>query len=241
MGVSLRLLSQAESGRDKRTDLVCFAHAGAGSTQFALWPRQLPDGLILSAHVPPGREERAKDPMRVTVEELVAEVLPEIAVLAGPVVLVGHSFGAMLAYELAHVLVSVGRPPARLVVLAAAPPGRIPAPRLTGDDDLAALWVRLGADPAPLARPSFRKLVFPPLRADLTAHIAYRPPEREPLTLPLTVVIGESDPTVTREDALAWQPLATGGCDIVTVPGGHFFPRESVEATVSAVTDALSR
>lgn len=219
---------------------MCFPHAGAGATEFALWPRFLPDWLDLYAHVAPGREERAKESSLVSVEELVADVASEIDGLPEQLVLVGHSFGAMVAYEIAHLLVSSDRPPAHLIVLAASPPSRTPAPP-RDDDELTSLWIRLGADPAPLARPQFRKLVFPILRADLAAHAAYQPPRRDPLPVPITVMYGETDPSVSAEDLAAWRSLCARRFDLVAMAGGHFFPRESAAATVHALVRALLR
>jgi len=225
---------------DRRFSLICFAHAGAGATEFALWPQFLPDWLDLHAHVAPGREERAKESSLGSVEELVVDASPEIDNLPEQLVLVGHSFGAMVAYEMAHLLVSSDRPPAHLIVLAASPPSRTPAPP-RDDNELTSLWIRLGADPAPLARPQFRRMVFPILRADMAAHAAYQPPRRDPLPVPVTVMYGDTDPSVAAEDVAAWRPLCAETFDLVAMPGGHFFPRESVAATVHAIIRTLLR
>lgn len=229
-------------GAGSRAALVCFPCAGGGATGFAAWRRLLPDGLALHAHVAPGREERGGQAPLDSVDALLTDVLPEVLALPDPLVLVGHSFGAFLAYELTRRLTLAGRPPLRLVVLAALAPGAT-APRPPGDDhEIELLWKRLGADPAGLGRPGFREWLFPVLRADFTAQATYRPPAGAARpTTPVTVMYGDEDPVVTAAEAARWRPLCAGPFEIVPVPGGHFFPQTQRVATTTALVHALDR
>jgi pyochelin biosynthetic protein PchC len=223
-----------------RLTAVCFPAAGGGATTFATWRRQLPEWIDLHAYVAPGREERAGETPLRSVEELMADVLPAVRALPPPAAVVGHSFGAWLAYELTHQLVSEGHPPCHLVVLAAGAPGRVDPPCVDDDRDLEAFWIRLGADTTGLARPGFRAMVFPVLRADIAAQSVYRPRQRTPLPVSITVLHGDRDPSMTYEDATAWRALSARPCRVETVPGGHFFPSKSTAATVGVVVRALS-
>lgn len=221
------MASAKDDGQVRRT-AACFPHAGAGATAFAPWQRHLPDWLELHAHGPPGREERAGERPLGSVEELIADVMPELATLSDPLVLIGHSFGAYVAFELAH------------VALAARPPGLADWLPVHDDADIESLWIRLGASPEGLVRPEFRRLVFPALRADLGAHAAYRPPRRTPLRVPVTVLYGEEDAVVNGDGASAWQALCAERCHVAAIPGGHFFPRTSARETVCSLVQALA-
>jgi pyochelin biosynthesis protein PchC len=233
--MSLRCFPSSDIGNIKRWRMVCFPYAGGGATPFATWRRLLPDAVDLHAQVAPGREERAGEPPLRSVEALVADAMPGVDELMEPLVLVGHSFGAWLAFETAHLLVAADRPPAHVVLLAAGPPGRAALPCVTDDQDIEEIWAGLGADTARLSDRRFRSLAFPPLCADLVAQITYRPPQRAPLPAPVTVLYGTKDPSMNREDAAAWQPLCAGACRIVAVSGGHFFPQQNREVTVREI------
>jgi surfactin synthase thioesterase subunit len=223
-----------------RSALVCFPCAGGGATGFAPWRRLLPDWLDLYGHVGPGREERGREAPLSSVDELVDEVLPDVLALPVPLVLVGHSFGAALAYELTHRLTLAGRPPQRLVVMAAVAPGATTLEPPSGDHEIELLWKQLGANTAGLSRPGYREWLFPVLRADFTAQAAYRPPARRShITTPVTVMYGDEDPVVTAEEAAIWRTLCAGPFEVVPIPGGHFFPQTERAATTGALHRAL--
>ncbi|AYN37934.1 thioesterase [Streptomyces dangxiongensis] len=240
--VSLHRFGPSDQAGDQArgAGLVCFPHAGGGATAYASWRRVLPDRIDLYAHVPPGREARGREALLHSVPDLVADVMPAVLALPQPLILVGHSFGACLAYAVAQQLTRLGRPPAHLAVLAAGAPG--PAtPRAPGDDhEIELLWKRLGANPAGLDRPAFRERFFPVLRADLTAHASFRPPLDGPrLTTPVTALYGDEDLDVTADVAATWRPLCAGPFRLEAVPGGHFFPQNSTPATIGALARAL--
>ncbi|UUU43326.1 thioesterase II family protein [Streptomyces sp. NBC_00162] len=230
-----------DQGAASRATLVCFPSAGAGATGFAPWRRLLPEWLDLYGHVGPGREERSRETPLSSVEELVDDVLPDVLALPDPLVLVGHSFGAALAYELTHRLTLAGRPPMRLVVLAAVAPGATALEPPKNDHEIELLWNQLGANSAGLSRPGFREWLFPVLRADFTAQAAYRPARPSYITTPVTVMYGDEDQVVTAEEAAIWRTLCSGPFEVVPVPGGHFFPQAERAATTGALVRALER
>ncbi|MBL1082709.1 thioesterase [Streptomyces actinomycinicus] len=240
-GALRRLGSPAASSRDEgRVSLVCFPYAGGGSTAYTAWRRRLPEALTLHAHIPPGREERGREPSLGSVDELVDDVLPDVLAVPGPLVLVGHSFGAFLAHETAHRLAQAGRPPEHLFVLGAGAPGLTPLQPVGNDEEIERLWRLLGANPAGLERPEFRAGFFPALRADLRAHAAFLPPaDRPALTLPVTAVYGNEDPVATEQAVSTWRHLCSGPFRTVEIAGGHFFPQTRVPDTIDALVRDL--
>ena len=109
---------------DPRLRLFCFPYAGGWPGVFRPWAARLPADVELVAVRMPGRESRfAEQPYTdwFTLTNDVAAALGPL--LDVPFVLFGHSFGGMLAYEMARIYNGDGRPhPQVLIVSAAAAP-----------------------------------------------------------------------------------------------------------------------
>src|SRR5215207_599809 len=90
-----------------RTALVCVPFAGAGPSFFHPWRERCAGRWRVAAVELPGRERRILEtPYRNAVEAARNSVDDVVAELGEgtPVVLFGHSLGAVLAYELVHLL-----------------------------------------------------------------------------------------------------------------------------------------
>jgi surfactin synthase thioesterase subunit len=62
-----------------------------------------------------------------------------------------------------------------------------------------------------------------------------------PLSCPVEVFVGTDDPLVSVPDAAAWSVHTHQGCTLHSVPGGHFFPRESKVLFFAGLRAALAR
>jgi surfactin synthase thioesterase subunit len=76
--------------------------------------------------------------------------------------------------------------------------------------------------------PSLAELVLPPLRADYRAVETYvfKPGER--LRCPVSVLLGDADPTVTTEQAKGWRTHTDAEFEVTTFSGRHFYLDERV-------------
>lgn len=210
--------------------LLCLPHAGAGATAYLPWERLLPPGLGLGLRAvqPPGREARLKEPLHRDARSLVRALLPAVEAVADrPIVLFGHSLGAIVAFELAHAMRRAGLPaPLHLYVS-----GR-QAPHLTmshpatwdlTDEGLVELLRDLGGTPAVvLDDPGLRSLFLPVLRADLEMNERYEHVEEEPLDVPITAFAATEDERAAPDEVAGWAAHTTRGFALVTVDGGHF-------------------
>jgi medium-chain acyl-[acyl-carrier-protein] hydrolase len=212
-----------------RLRLFCLPYAGAGASLFASWPELLPDGVELNAVQLPGRENRLREEPFTRLQPLL-EVLSEAIrpYLDLPFALLGYSFGALLAFELARCLRRDGAPlPQHLFVLGRrAPHLNNPEPPVHrySDPELVA-WMRdLGGTPTLiLEHPELLPIFLPILRADLTLHetYAYRP--EAPLDLSISAFGGLRDSQAGREELEAWKEHTNGRFNLRLYPGGHFF------------------
>ncbi|MER6331976.1 thioesterase II family protein [Streptomyces sp. NPDC001034] len=179
----------------------------------------------------PGRGPRSAEPHATDLAALADTAAEEIAeATEGPLVLVGHSLGAVLGYEIAHRLQDMARDVELLAVSAARPPDlqRLdPAAVLamTRDDWIEELATggNAGMGESPLA--DVADLAIPVLRADYLLLARYRPGPPRPLTCPLLALGGAADPWVERPHLDAWQSWTTGPFAAAVLPGDHFYYR----------------
>lgn len=221
--------------------LVCFPPAGGGASFFRKWPALLPPDVELIAVQLPGRENRFSEH---PASEIVATANQVARALSteplGQVVLFGHSMGAVIAYETAHILASiVPRLPVALVVSGRespdAPMQNLEFSHMTDEEFFREVGDRYGGvPPAIQASPELRELLAPALRADLAAVGAYREPPFRQLSIDLTVLYGRSDPFTAGERISGWRSRTTGKVAIQGFDGGHFFPVDNLPDVVAA-------
>ncbi|WP_203349289.1 alpha-hydroxy-acid oxidizing protein [Streptomyces sp. 3211] len=211
---------------DATARLVCFPHAGGAANAFTALSAGLPEDIELLAVQYPGRQDRRAEPCAEDVSELAAGVAAALASRSDrPLFLLGHSMGALVAFETARLLEEHGRV-ARLFVSAARPPAQDweePDLTLVGDEELVAGLRHLGGIPEPLLRdPEIVAEVLRLLRADHRALLRHRCPEGTAVAAPVTVLLAAADPKNSLEQMADWARHTTGGQDLVTLSGGHF-------------------
>lgn len=224
--------------------VICYPHAGAGASAYAGWPRRIAPGYTMLAVQPPGRHDRSAEVSHTSVQDAAGELAAEVAALRlNSVVLLGHSFGALVMYETAQALRRIGAPaPDLLVVSGQQPPistGAVAVRRDWTDQELLDLCRDLGAvQVAELARDlDIRPLILDPLRADLAAIEQYRHQPEDSLAVAIRVLTGEQDPATTPDSWLGWAALTERETLGRSYPGGHFF----IESARSAVVADLAR
>jgi surfactin synthase thioesterase subunit len=206
---------------------VFFPHAGGSPLSIvrlaAELPRQvgvavlaLPRGGGLDDGIPPRRCAAAADGAAASWLALGAS--------AERLILVGNSYGALLAYETARRLMRAGVPVERLIVsgfrsprlsCTEAPLHRLPLPRLRAE-----LEARYGS--APGDDFEWLDLAQAALRADLEACDTYRHAHKDLLSVPLDVLHLTQDSSVAPDELAAWAQTTTGPFRILPLAAGHF-------------------
>ena len=97
---------------ERRLRLFCFPHAGGGASSFVPLAGLLPSSIELAAVLLPGRETRFREPPFARMEPLVQALADGLRdELGAPFAFMGHSMGALVAFELARELRRRGVPP----------------------------------------------------------------------------------------------------------------------------------
>lgn len=209
--------------------LVCFPHAGGIAGYFRPLAEALHGLTQVAAVQYPGRHDRHREPFARSVTELVDGILPEVMACAdtGSLALLGHSLGALVAFETARRMRAEGASPAVLFVSSSrAPHLCAPAagmPELTDDALLDELISLGGTPPEVLSEPALLRLVLPAVRADFAILARYRPLPSQPLGCPIVAFAGRCDPRVSIDEAGQWVAHTAGRFDLRVLPGGHFY------------------
>ncbi|GAA3196062.1 MULTISPECIES: thioesterase II family protein [Streptomyces] len=214
---------------DARVRLVCLPGAGSAASMYHPWSALLPEEVEICAVQLPGRGGRLREAAFRRMEPL-ADALTEVlrAECDRPVVLFGHSLGALIAYEVAARLRELPDTSVAALIVAAHKAPHLGSAEVSGhdlpDEELLAFLDRLGGTPAGvLARPDIRRLALPALRADFELDFTYAHRERPPLDIPLSAFGGTDDALVPESELVAWGRHTARAFRAWHLPGGHFF------------------
>lgn len=224
--------------------VVCFAHAGGGASSYFGWTPLLGPAIDQLAVQLPGRETRILERPVSDLPSLSRELADVVAGWAdAPLVFFGHSFGGLLAYEVARALRARHAIEVRgLVASAAQAPHlrrEIPPLRHLPDELLVEELSRgyQGIPSVVLAQRDLLNAFVPVLRADLSMLETYRHDAAEPLPCPVLALAGEDDRLATPEMVRRWAELTTGRFALRVFGGGHFFVRTARAEVASLVRE----
>lgn len=218
-----------DPGGEPELALYCLAHAGGSALPYKRWKAFLPPSVAVEPLELPGHGARIREPLVENAGRLAEQLVRKIAGRGDHrFALYGHSFGAVLGYEVARRLARTGGPrPAALLVSGRNGPSRPlshrPIHKLPDEQFVAALSRYGGMPQALLDEAELLRLYLPALRADLTIVETYQRPPGPPLDVPLTVLSGRRDTLTDPEGLVAWESETTGAFELALLPGGHFF------------------
>jgi surfactin synthase thioesterase subunit len=228
--------------RTGETAVYLLPFAGASASSYWTWSELLPDDFEVSAVQLPGRQDRWEEAPYEQFGQVVDDLTAEIAAAADgrDFVLVGHSLGAAIGFEVAHELRARSLPaPALLVVSAAIAPQLeregTPEDRLS-DDELITRTKEGGRLPSViLDNQELLELVLPSLRADLRLVGTYTYVPREPLGCPMSIFGGRQDPLVPVSQLEPWREMTANRATVRTYDGDHFYLWDHEQEAVAAL------
>lgn len=231
---------------DASLRLLCFPYAGGSAQIYREWQKAFPSNIEVCAIQLPGRGHRLAEPAFTNVHDLVKVAVEDLLpIIDRPFALFGHSMGALIAFEFAHLLREKrGVEPEHLLVSSRRAP-HLPLDRVTYNlaeaEFLAELNQLNGTPREVLEHPELMKLLMPLLRADfeLIQTCTYEP--KSPLNCPVTAIGGSEDDEVTDDKLEAWREHTTGEFSLHIVPGDHFFINTSRPQLLEFLARRLTR
>jgi medium-chain acyl-[acyl-carrier-protein] hydrolase len=228
-----------------RLRLFCFPYAGTGAAIFRNWSGGLPADVEVCPVQFPGRGTRLREAPFTQLSSLVQGLAQAVApLLDKPFAFFGHSFGALVGFELARQLRrQSGGGPVRLLVSADRAP-QLPARHrpihaLPEAEFLAELR-RLNGTPGQLLDDKeLMQIMLPVLRADFAAYQTYAYSPEPPLDCAISCFGGMQDQRVSRGELEAWRDQTRVACTLQLFRGDHFFLNTARPLLLQALSNEL--
>jgi len=213
-----------------RFRIICFPHAGGGSTAFSKWRSCLSEGVELLVLHPPGRESRQSEPFPREFDDLINGYVESLSSkLDQPFIFFGHSIGCIYAFEVARRLRQQHkRMPIHIIVSSSASPPSITSHFSKYQDPLGydfadTVMNKLGGVPRYILDDTeTRDAVFGEVAREFVLARSYVYERQNPLDVPVFGIVGNEDKIVSRDDLRGWAQESTK-FDMTTVDGGHFY------------------
>lgn len=236
--------------------LFCFPYGGAGASIYNNWQRSLPETIEICPIQLPGRENRMNEQITTDIALLInnlAEHLKNEFNL--PFAFFGHSFGALIAFELIRYLRKCQLPLPIQFFASAFPDPRAPTRSLNNllqqlktnnlnileldnADTISLLNDKQLTQLAsifnehndinydPAMNKELFKILLPILIADMRLVKNYQFTEDTPLEVPITVFSGKHDSRVSYNDMAGWVTHTKTEYQTYELNGGHLFIRD---------------
>lgn len=212
-----------------------FPYAGGNKYSYQLYIHKLADTFNVIALEAPGRGARFKEPLCSDLEEVALDFFGQIKDhLDRPYVFFGHSMGSWLAYLVTHLIREHELlQPKHLFFTGSGNPAlyrpTVIRHKLNKQDFFSHLVDLGGLAPEVLNNNALLDYFEPILRADFMAVECYQHKSHPPLTMPITVCIGDNEPNITYSMAKAWESATLAQCEVLVFKGNHFFILEHFE------------
>jgi medium-chain acyl-[acyl-carrier-protein] hydrolase len=226
--------------------MVLFPYAGAGASIYRSWSKFFSSQFECFAVQPPGRETRFSEALLTSVGDYAKHASAAIACLPDdrPLILFGHSLGALAAYETAVELSHCGRSLACLVVSGRQDPDT-PSKRKhishLEDDEFVRQMATYNGTPAQvLENTELLELLLPMIKADFSMSEKYAGRSKTVLDCPVLALGSHDDDWLDANAVKRWSEVSTGKFVERWFAGDHFYLNHHTSELVEFLTQHIS-
>lgn len=224
--------------------LFCIPYSGGSADGYYQWKKRIHPAVEICPIELAGHGRRIKEPFFQNVQQAAEDLAGQIEAKIVPgeaYALLGHSMGALLAFETYYQLNPQCRP-AHIFFCGRKAPQDMDDPteyyKLPDSDFLDVVYRYGGTTREVLKNDALRGIFLPILRADFKLSELYKwTAKTEPIACPFTVVNGRQDYSAMTADINRW--LEHGQGRILTVEGNHFFLFEQPDALLHILQTTL--
>lgn len=241
---SLRLLSNRGKINERANYRVfCFPHAGGGASFYKKWEEAFDGGVDLIGVQYPGHFDRIKESPATNIEELTDPICEEIEAYTDiPVVLFGHSLGALVAYTISKKL---SKPPLLLGVSGRNSPQytlNTSIHKMDVNDLILDLYKQGGTSFDILDNFEAMQLFIPAIRADYQIAETYvLPSDAKLLDCPISIFWGEDDKDIHISAVSDWRFMTKRNFKQHIFSGGHFYLESQFKKVVNTLQQDIEK
>lgn len=231
-----------------RMRLICLPYAGGDSRSYVKWRKIFQNRLEMVAINYAGRGKRIREGMITTYQDNIYDIFSIVKnYINNEYAILGHSMGAIYAYELVRMIEKNNlRRPVKVFLSGARAPhvlNQMNISELSKDDFMLQMY-KLGGIPKELmCNDLLIDLFYPILYSDVRNLEMYKQdkmgktPER--IGVPIVIFYGNRDPEFSVKDVGDWDLY--GGCPNVTYEfdGGHFFVLDNAMKVCQQIMNIL--
>lgn len=218
----------------KKRTMFCLPFAGGTKAIFNEFKEELNQDFDVVPLEYSGHGTRFSSPLITDITRMVEDICVQIrATCCRNYILLGHSLGTAIAYEVACKMTNIyGNPPQTLVLMAQKPPHlQWEDTRYKGKsrNEIMQDIYKLGHMSDEILRNGelyniYSEIIF----ADITILNGYKPDiKKDTLAIPFILFTGKEDESATKEEMLQWKRYSQKDSVLFEIDGGHFFPFEN--------------
>ena len=227
--------------------VFCIHPVGAGASLFSHFLYNPPVNTEVFAYQLPGRENRSDEAPFEKMDMLIPEMATAMKpFLDKPFVVLGHSFGGIVGFELIHFIQKqFGVQPLHLFVTGTC------APHLTQEwkktETITETAVATNSTEKLLGLLNyiddveFLKSILPVMKNDMPLIMGYPYTDKGRLEFPVTAFAADKDEVVTIKEVAGWKSQTVGDFELEIVDGDHWFLSRNKELILSRLEEAIDR